>query len=392
MSSLATLTPRPADALLGLMAAYRADPRPDKVDLGVGVYRTDDGMTPIMQAVAKAEAILAEEGTTKIYEGPQGNPAFCAEVTDLVYGEVKTPMTAFSAPGGCGALALAMMLIKRATPDATAWVSRPTWPNHKHIAATAGLKIDSYAYAAPADPGVDFEAMRDSLAQAKPGDCVVIQGPCHNPTGIDLTAAQWVDLAETVTSRGVIPLVDIAYHGFASSLEDDIAGVRTFLDLIPEALVAYSCSKNFGLYRDRCGALLAQAATDDAVEAVRTHIADIARATYSMPPAHGPAIVATILQSAPLKATWMAELDEMRGRMMQFRADLAAALHPRSNGYDPQVLTRQTGMFSQLPFGEGGVDALREGGIYIPGSGRINIAGLTADGIPNVAEALSAHL
>lgn len=387
------LDPRPADALLGLMAAFRADPRDDKVDLGVGIYRTEDGSTPVMAAVRAAEGVLVERQETKAYEGPQGNTDFTTYITEALKGGSTDGLTvSFAAPGGCGALFLGLSLAKRRDANATAWVSDPTWPNHLHIARSVGLKTRSYAYAASADPGVDTERMLATLAEAVEGDVIVIQGPCHNPTGIDLTDDAMAKVGTFCRERKLLPLVDVAYHGFANSLDTDLIGVQRLLATCPDALVAYSCSKNFGLYRDRAGAFLAQTDSAKASDAVRTHIADIARAAYSMPPAHGPAIVATILGDSQLKAQWIAELVSMQKRMQGLREQLATALSPRSNSYDPDVLTAQRGMFSQLPFQTGGVEALREQGIYIPGSGRINVAGLTEKVIPDLAAKLSLYL
>ncbi|MGV6819247.1 MAG: amino acid aminotransferase [Parvularcula sp.] len=387
------LTPRPADALLGLMAAFREDPRTEKVDLGVGVYRNDEGMTPVMAAVRAAEIRIAEAQQTKAYEGPRGNLAFCAEIEKFVLGDMTLPVMSFAAPGGCGALSLATALVKRLNADATAWVSNPTWPNHLHIAKVAGLSTAEYPYAEPADPSVNIGAMLKGLTGARRGDLVIIQGPCHNPTGIDLNEDQWRTVGETCRKAGLLPLIDTAYHGFAISLEEDLKGVRAFLSECPDALISYSCSKNFGLYRERAGALLVTSDNAASLDAVRTHLADIARATYSMPPAHGPAIVATILSSDELRKQWQDELIAMRDRMQALRDALAGALHPRSNAYDPDSIRIQNGMFSQLPFVEGGVDKLRtEKAIYIPGNGRINIAGLKSSDIDMVASELSPYL
>lgn len=394
MASFDKISPRPADPLLGLMAAFREDTRPTKLDLGVGVYRTDDGVTPIMKAVRQAETRLAETATTKVYEGPRGNTDFVAAIDKMVFDDEGSDCRdGFSTPGGCGALSLGMALVRRATPDATVWVSDPTWPNHIAVARAAGLDVASYPYGEPGDTGIDIDRLIAGLKDAKPGDVVLIQGPCHNPTGIDLDEGGWRALGEYCAANDLLPLVDTAYHGFAKSLDEDIAGVREFLDLVPEALVSYSCSKNFGLYRERTGCLLIKAQTPDAAKAAGTHLAEIARASYSMPPAHGQAIVATILGDEALRATWMEELNAMRDRMNSLRASLAEALHPQSNSYDPQVLTAQNGMFSQLPLSKENIDSLREEhGVYIPGSGRINIAGLSADQVGPFAERVSGFL
>ncbi|MEM6650312.1 MAG: aminotransferase class I/II-fold pyridoxal phosphate-dependent enzyme, partial [Pseudomonadota bacterium] len=266
------------------------------------------------------------------------------------------------------------------------------WPNHHHVVKSAALKTAPYDYAGPADTAPNLEKMLEDLRAAKPGDVVLLQGPCHNPTGVDLAEDQWKEVANFCNAQGLTALIDVAYHGFASSLEDDLKGAQTFLAHVDEALVAYSCSKNFGLYRDRSGCLLLQSKTQDIAEASATHLADIGRAVYSMPPAHGPAIVATILNDPALKQAWTDEVDAMRTRVNMLRQGIADALVPRSNSYDPQTLVKQNGMFSQLPFKEGGIAALKEKGIYIPGSGRINIAGLSQSDVARAAEMMSEYL
>ncbi|ADM09618.1 aspartate aminotransferase [Parvularcula bermudensis HTCC2503] len=388
------LDPRPADPLLGLLAAFRADDRTDKIDLGVGIYKDDAGRTPIMEAVREAETRLAKSGETKAYEGSRGNVAFAEAIEAQILGtERTTPRISFATPGGCGALSLAFFLYHRLNPEGQVWLSDPTWPNHKHIATTAGVPQRTYPYAEPTAPGVDLDRTLDGLAAANPGDAVLLQGPCHNPTGIDLTTDQWAEIGKFVAEKKLIALIDVAYHGFASSLEGDRAGIAAFLDAAPEALISYSCSKNFGLYRDRAGCLIAVSETERAAEAIATHMADISRALWSMPPAHGPAIVAEILGTADLEGQWRRELTEMRERMLDLRRGLATALRPRGNTYDPAVLTAQNGMFSQLPLTKEQTVELREKhALYIPGSGRINVAGLSPAIIDRVAEILSPYL
>ncbi|RFB04749.1 amino acid aminotransferase [Parvularcula marina] len=394
MSQFDSLTPRPADALLGLMAAFRADPREEKIDLGVGVYRDDAGQTTIMKAVREAERRLAETSQTKVYESPRGNQDFTAAIDRFIFADDETAnRQGFATPGGSGALSLGMNFIKRITPDATVWISDPSWPNHPHIARTASLNVASYAYAQPADPGIDLDKLMESLSAAKPGDAIIIQGPCHNPTGIDLDTAQWKALGAFCAEKGLMPFIDMAYHGFAQSLDEDVLGVRAFLGEVPEALFSYSCSKNFGLYRDRAGCLLLKASSETGAQNAGTHLADIARALWSMPPAHGPAIVSTILGDEALTTMWKTELVEMQDRMGTLRRALAESIHPNSNSYDPSVLTSQNGMFSQLPLAKPVIEELREKeGLYIPGSGRINIAGLSMAQTSRVAELLSPHL
>ena len=261
MSQFSTLTPMPADALLGLMTAYREDPRDEKFDLGVGVYKNDKGETPVMSAVAKAEALILKSQTTKVYEGPRGNTEYCAAIEGFVFGEgapaVQEGRTlSFTAPGGCGALFLGTGLMNRMGVK-TVWVSNPTWPNHPNVVRFMGLDVAEYPYADPETGELDLAAMLAGIEKAERGDGIIIQGPCHNPTGIDLTVEDWKAVGALVKERGLIAMLDVAYHGFAKGLDEDVKGVRAFIEAAGEALVSYSCSKNFGLYRERAGCFLA---------------------------------------------------------------------------------------------------------------------------------------
>ncbi|HBX95984.1 MAG TPA: aspartate/tyrosine/aromatic aminotransferase, partial [Hyphomonas sp.] len=319
MSQFSTLTPMPADALLGLMTAYREDPRDEKFDLGVGVYKNDKGETPVMSAVAKAEALILKSQTTKVYEGPRGNTDYCAAIEGFVFGEGAAATQegrtlSFTAPGGCGALFLGTGLMSRMGVK-TVWVSNPTWPNHPNVVRFMGLDVAEYPYADPETGELDLAAMLAGIEKAERGDGIIIQGPCHNPTGIDLTIEDWKKVGALVKSKGLIAMLDVAYHGFAKGLDEDVKGVRAFIEAAGEALVSYSCSKNFGLYRERAGCFLAVGESAEGIAAASTHVAALARASYSMPPAHGAAIVATILNNADLRAEWEAELTQMRERM-----------------------------------------------------------------------------
>lgn len=395
MSFLASLEPRPADALLGLMAAYREDSRPGKIDLGVGIYKDEDGRTPVMSAVSKAEALILQRQETKAYEGPRGNPDFCEAIEDFVFGKLSDLRAAgqtlsFMTPGGCGALYLGVTLMKRLGAKRI-WASDPTWPNHINLVRSQGLDIPSYPYAE--DGQLAFDAMARALETAEPGDGVIIQGPCHNPTGIDLNLEQWRDIGALCARKQLIPLLDVAYHGFARGLSEDMEGVRVFLGAVPEAMLSYSCSKNFGLYRDRTGCFLLKGQSADAVSAASTHVADLARTSYSMPPAHGAAIVATILGDETLRAGWEAELTDMRERMQSLRKGLADALVARTGSNRLGELASQNGMFSQLPVSAEAALAMRKDkGLYLPGSGRINIAGLKSREIDTVADIVAAYL
>ncbi len=395
---LSGLAPRPADALLGLMAAFRADPREAKIDLGVGIYRNEAGETPIMAAVKQAEERLLASETTKAYEGPQGNTDFCAAIEDMVLGENSAArsdgrVVSFATPGGCGALFVAIMFAGRISAEGRIWASDPTWPNHVNLVRSTGRELKSYRYVDAATGTIDFPAMMDDLREARPGDIILLQGPCHNPTGIDLRPEQWAYLGDFCAHQLLMPLVDVAYHGFGGGLEHDIAGVRALLGGVPEAMIAYSCSKNFGLYRERTGCLLLQADGPRDVAAGATHIADIARAAYSMPPSHGAAIVATILGDDALKAAWTEELDAMRTRMRSLREKLAAALKAETGRDDFDALTAQQGMFSQLPLAPQITELIRlQQAVYLPASGRINIAGLTETSVAEVARRLAPYL
>ena len=396
-SAFSPLSPLPPDALLGLMTAFREDDRAEKFDLGVGVYKDEAGNTPVMSAVAKAEALMLQRQTTKVYEGPRGNVDFCTAIEDFVFG-VDAPARkeertlSFTAPGGCGALSLGVGLMRRIGVKKV-WVSDPTWPNHPKVVQSAGLTTGSYRYADPDTGTADRAAMLEDLARAERGDGVIVQGPCHNPTGIDLTLEDWRTLGAFVKERGLIVMLDVAYHGFAHGLDKDIAGVRVFMEAAGEALISYSCSKNFGLYRERAGCFLAMGETAHGIAAATTHVADISRATWSMPPAHGAGIVATILGDAALRAEWEAELTSMRERMISLRKALSGELVNRTGSNLLASLAMQNGMFSQLPVTPQAATKLREeAGLYMPGSGRINIAGLNLKDIPRVAEIIATAL
>jgi len=385
--ALSALSALPPDPLLNLMAQFRADTRPEKVDLGVGVYKDADGKTPIMSAVFAAEHRLHASSDTKVYEGPRGNAEFGAAVERLVYGETGG-REAFATPGGCGALGLAMGLVRVQKETASVWMSAPSWPNHPHVATAAGLAVRDYPFLR--EGRADVETALAALKDAEPGDALLLQGPCHNPTGADFDLDAWDALAAFAAERGLLPVVDIAYHGLGDGLDADIAGVRRFLAGVPDALVTYSCSKNFGLYRDRSGCLLVQGETPAAVDAAATHAASIARATYSMPPAHGAAIVATILGDDELGADWRRELDEMRARIAGLRAAFADALARHGAEHAGAALAGQKGMFSVLPLPPGGAEVLRaERAIFLHASGRINVAGLPETRIDAVAEAIA---
>jgi aromatic-amino-acid transaminase len=385
-------TPAP-DKILALSAAYRADPRADKLDLGVGVYKDAEGRTVILRAVKAAEAKLLAAQATKTYLGPAGDEGFCAAIAGLVFG-AGAPVDRLrgaQAPGGTGALRLLADLAGRAAPGATAWLSDPTWPNHAGVMRAAGLGVRTYPYFDAATGSVDFDAMRAALAQAGRGDLVVLHGCCHNPTGANLTADQWREVAALAVARGFVPFVDLAYQGFGDGLEADAEGTRILAAAVPEMLVAVSCSKNFAIYRDRVGCAFALAPTAAVATVALEQMKAVARILWSMPPDHGAAVVRTVLEDADLRADWTAELESMRLRMLDLRAALAEALRARTNSGAFDFVARHRGMFSLLGLTPAQVDRLRtEHGVYAVGDSRINVAGLNARGVAKLVEAVAA--
>jgi aromatic-amino-acid transaminase len=380
------LSRQPDDPLLALIGLFRADERTAKVDLGVGVYRDETGRTPIFRAVKEAEKRLVETQPTKAYVGPEGDPIFLERLWTLTAGEAGRGLAtaALQTPGGSGALRLAADLLARMGSKGI-WLGLPSWPNHASIFKAAGLEVVGYPFFDIPSQAVLFDRMMDALSGAAPGDAVLLHASCHNPTGASLTAEQWRAVSDLVVARGLLPLVDIAYQGYGRGLDEDAAGLRTLLSAVPEAIVAVSCSKSFGLYRERTGAIYAVCGNAEAALSVRTNLAALARTSYSMPPDHGAAIVGTILGDEALKADWMAEIDDMRLRITSIRERLAAGLARRW-----QVLTairQQEGMFSLLPLEEADVMKLRaEHAVYMPTSGRINIAGLKSAEVDGVIE------
>lgn len=387
------LRPSPADPILALAAEFRADPRAQKLDLGVGVYKDRAGATVIPRAVKAAEARLLEAQETKTYLGLLGDVAFAEAMAGLVLGDAapRDRLASIQTPGGGGALWILMSLVKAAAPGATVWLSRPTWPNHRSIAEFVGLKTREYAYFDPATRAVDAEAMRRDLAAAGPGDVVLLHGCCHNPTGANLSAEDWAALAGMAEAQGFTPLVDIAYQGFGDGLAEDAAGLRMLAARLPEVLVAVSSSKNFGLYRDRTGCAFALVATPAAKAAATANLMTLMRVSISMPPDHGAAVVRTILTDPALRAAWEAELAGMRGRMLALREALAAALRVRTNSERFDFLARHRGMFSLVGATPEQVARLRaEHGVYLIGDSRMNVAGLREDRIEEVAAAFAA--
>ncbi|MCW4460904.1 aromatic amino acid transaminase [Sphingomonas sp. BT-65] len=381
---------QPPDALLAVIGMHRADPRADKIDVGVGVYRDAAGTTPVMRAVKAAEARLLAGQDSKSYLGAEGDQHYTDLLATVALGPglaTDPRITGIQTPGGTGALRLAAELIARSGKAPTIWVGTPTWPNHGPIFREAGLTVRTHAYFDAVRSDLDFDAFVAGLAEAKAGDVVLLHGCCHNPTGTAFTTEQWHALAALAAGRGLIPLIDLAYQGLGRGLDEDAAGMRAILAAVPEALLAYSCDKNFALYRERVGALWVQAATPAAVVPVRETILVLARSLWSMPPDHGAAVVRLILEDADLASDWRAELAEMCMRINGLRTALGDA-HPSL-----ALLARQQGLFALLPIDRDAVAMLRaQHGIYMPDAGRINIAGLRAETVAPFVAALSPHL
>lgn len=382
----AALKDQPSDSLLELIQLFRADPRAEKIDLGVGVYKDEQGRTPVMATVKQAEAALLAAQDSKSYLGTAGDIGFVEALIPVVFGEARRgdqTLSGVQTPGGTGALRLAAELLNRARPGATVWVGSPTWINHFPILQDAGLKISEYKYFDRDTQSVTFTALRKALETAQAGDVVLLHACCHNPTGTDLSRDQWREVAALCAERGLLPLIDMAYQGLGHGLEDDAAAMRDLLNVVPDALIAYSCNKNFALYRDRVGALFYQCTDDTHRERLRGNLINLARTLWSMPPDHGAAVVRLILNDTGLTQMWTDELDTMRERVRSLRAALAGA-HPGLS-----FLTRQNGLFSTLPLSPEQVLDLRTAhGIYMASSGRVNLAGLATAQVPALAEAL----
>ncbi|WP_133182396.1 amino acid aminotransferase [Shewanella decolorationis] len=385
----------PADPILGLTDTFKADPRQDKVNLGVGIYKDEAGQTPVLQSVKKAEALLLEQEKTKNYLGIEGVQTYNRVVQELLFGEGSTLVTSgraatAQAPGGTGALRIAAEFLLRNTPSRTVWVSNPTWANHQNIFETAGLTVKEYGYYNANAHDIDFDGMMTDLANAQAGDIVLLHGCCHNPTGIDLTLAQWELVANLCADKQLVPLFDFAYQGFGAGIEEDAAGLRLVAAKVPELLVANSFSKNFGLYNERIGAVTVVAQNAD--EAVRafSQVKRTIRANYSNPPAHGALIVSTILSDATLKALWVQELTEMRERIAEMRTLFVQSLKDEGVTQDFSFISRQNGMFSFSGLNKAQVARLKDKfGIYIVGSGRISVAGMTKTNMPVICKAIA---
>jgi len=393
-----SLTLAPPDPILGLTEAFKKDPNPNKINLGVGVYKDAKGRTPVLASVKRAEERLLAAEQTKNYLSIEGDPAFNTATQALLFGDDhplvrEGRVVTAQAPGGTGALRVAADFIASTLNARTVWLSDPTWPNHPNVFQAAGFKTATYPYFDKLTNGVNFDSMMAALNQIPAGDVVVLHGCCHNPTGVDFTPAQWEAVAEVLARRGLLPLVDFAYQGFADGLQEDARGLHILVKHCPNLLIASSYSKNFGLYNERVGALTLVAGTPGAAETALSHIKRVVRANYSNPPAHGAAIVATVLHDSELKLLWEDEVRQMRDRINTMRHLFVETLQEKGVKQDFSFIARQRGMFSFSGLTPEQVKALRDRySIYIVGSGRISVAGMTEDNMDYLCSAIAAVL
>lgn len=388
----------PADPLLGLISAFRNDSNPNKVDIGVGVYRDESGHTPIMSAIQKAATIHLQTEDSKTYISPEGVPGFIEGVKKLVFSEQSSALmdnriTGIQTPGGCGALRIGADLLKRLKSDVTIWLSDPTWANHIPLLKSAGLTIKTYPYFDAATGGINFQAMDETLAKLGPKDIILLHGCCHNPTGADLSFEHWKVIADRASKQGFVPFVDLAYQGLGDGIEEDVKGLRHLSENVEEMIVATSCSKNFGLYRDRVGSLLVQTKSEAQAKSVLSQVLEAARSNYSMSPAYGGFLVDKVLHDVDLRPEWEAELNAMAIRVKSLREGLLTKIQQRDIAKDFSYITTQKGMFTYLGINKEQVFRLRnEFGIYMADSSRINVAGLNTQCLDYVADAIETVL
>ncbi|CUH42997.1 amino acid aminotransferase [Ruegeria atlantica] len=385
------LKPQPADKILALMQAYREDPRDQKIDLGVGVYKNAEGVTPVMRAVKAAEKRILEEQESKAYTGLAGDPAYADAMIGLILGTSvpRGNIAAVATPGGTGACRQAFEMIRMANPSARVFVSNPTWPNHLSILNYLGMETVQYRYFDGETRGVDFDGMIEDLKTAKAGDVVLLHGCCHNPTGANMNMVQWQEVVNLINERGLVAMIDIAYQGFGDGLEEDAQATRLVASSVKRCLIAASCSKNFGVYRERTGLLMA--ISDDPAQTAlnQSTLAFLNRQNYSFPPDHGARVVTTILNDEALRADWAAELEEVRLSMLGLRQQLADELQAQSGSDRFGFVAQHRGMFSRLGAAPELVEKLRaDHGIYMVGDSRLNIAGLNATTVPILAKAI----
>ena len=386
-----TLKAQPADKILALMQMFKEDPRADKIDLGVGVYKDATGLTPVMHAIKDAEKLLWEQETTKPYVARAGDPAFSDAMINLVLSDAvsRSHVAAVATPGGTGAVRQAFELVKMANPDVRVFVSDPTWPNHLSILKHLDIPVVSYRYFDAETRGVDFDGMMTDLAGAKAGDVILLHGCCHNPTGANLNITQWGEVIALLQSSGATPMIDIAYQGFGDGLDEDAEATRLVASSVPETIIAASCSKNFGIYRERTGLLMVVSQDAGAHTMNQGTLAYLNRQNFSFPPDHGARLVTMVLNDPKLHADWVKELEDVRLSMLGLRQSLADELQRLSGSDRFGFLAQHRGMFSRLGTSPEKVELLRERhGIYMVGDSRLNIAGLNTKTIPILAAAI----
>ena len=386
-----SLKEQPADKILALMQKYKEDPRDSKIDLGVGVYKNAEGLTPVMRAVKTAEQQLWERETTKSYVGLVGDPQFSDVMVDLVLSDsvARGNVAAAATPGGTGAVRQAFELLKMANPDVRVFVSDPTWPNHLSILKYLDLPVVPYRYFDSETRGVDFAGMMEDLADARSGDVILLHGCCHNPTGANLNMSQWQEVVDFLNTSGATPMIDIAYQGFGDGLQEDAAGTRLVASSVPETVIAASCSKNFGIYRERTGLLMVVSQDATAKGLNQSTLAFLNRQNFSFPPDHGARLVTMVLSDPALRADWAAELEEVRLGMLDLRTQLASELQRLSGSDRFGFIAQHRGMFSRLGASAEHVEKLRaDHAVYMVGDSRMNIAGLNSATVPILAQAI----
>lgn len=386
-----SLKEQPADKILALMQKYKEDPRESKIDLGVGVYKNSEGLTPVMRAVKTAGQQLWERETTKSYVGLVGDPQFSDVMIDLVLSDsvARGNVAAAATPGGTGAVRQAFELLKMANPDVRVFVSDPTWPNHLSILKYLDLPVVPYRYFDSETRGVDFAGMMEDLADARSGDVILLHGCCHNPTGANLNMSQWQQVVDFLNTSGATPMIDIAYQGFGDGLQEDAAGTRLVASSVPETVIAASCSKNFGIYRERTGLLMVVSQDAAAKGLNQSTLAFLNRQNFSFPPDHGARLVTMVLSDPALRADWAAELEEVRLGMLDLRTQLASELQRLSGSDRFGFLAEHRGMFSRLGASAEHVEKLRaDHAVYMVGDSRMNIAGLNTATVPVLAQAI----
>ncbi|GAB5414238.1 MAG: aspartate/tyrosine/aromatic aminotransferase [Congregibacter sp.] len=391
---LESLERLPDDPILGLAAACRADTNPSKVDLTLGVYMDESGLCPVFRAIQQAQSTLVAEETSKVYLPPAGVADFNEGMQKLVLGEASEALklgrvSSIQAPGGCGALRIGAEIIQAAAPGAKVWVSDPTWPVHIPLLGSVGLQFETYRYYEPSTHGVNFDGMVEDLKRATKGDVVLFHGCCHNPCGADLTPAQWQQIGDMAEAQGFMPFIDIAYQGLGDGLDEDAAGLRHLVERLPEVIIAASCSKNMGLYRERTGCTIFVSRDQQTADALLSKAKVAARRVYSMPPAHGALLAGRVLADADLTTLWKAELEQMCERINGLRSDLVEKLQG-ATGRDFEFIRKEKGMFSFLGLSQEQAQRLREEhSVYLLNSSRINVAGVNASNIDYLAQSIA---